>query len=509
MHLDKVAKTIAQGIRAGGGVPFEFNTIAVCDGLAMGHEGMKYSLPSRDIIADSIELVTQAHQFDGLVLLTNCDKVTPGMLMAASRLDIPAIVVTGGPMLTGFYRNRKLGVISMFEAVGEAKAGKITAEDLKEFEERACPTAGSCNGMFTANTMACVTEALGLSVPGSATIPAVDSRRLRVAERSGSMAVDLVRAGLKPSRILTKESFENAVMVDLSLGGSTNTVLHLKAVAEETGQYLPLDVFDSLARRVPHLCNMSPGGPYTMEELDRAGGIPAVMGVISSLLHGEALTVTGQTVAENIKDAKVQDAEVIRPLGNPIHKEGGIAVLWGNLAPNGAVVKTAAVPAGVENLAGPARVFDSEEEAMTAVMNGSICKGDVIVIRYEGPKGGPGMREMLSVTGAIAGIGLINSVALITDGRFSGGSQGLCIGHISPEAAVGGPIAVLAEGDIVEIDIPKRGLNVKLDAPEIEHRLKTWIQPRPKVLRGYLSRYRAMVRSADSGATLVLPRQDQ
>jgi len=509
MHLDKLAKVVAQGIRAGGGVPFEFNTIAVCDGLAMGHEGMKYSLPSRDIIADSVELMTQAHQFDGLVLLTNCDKVTPGMLMAASRLDIPAIVVTGGPMLTGFYRNRKLGVIAMFEAVGEVKAGKITMEDLKEFEEHACPTAGSCNGMFTANTMACVTEALGLSVPGSATIPAVDSRRLHVAERSGSMAVDLVRVGLKPSRILTKESFENAVMVDLSLGGSTNTVLHLKAVAEEAGLSLPLDVFDSLARRVPHLCNMSPGGPYTMEELDRAGGIPAVMSVISPFLHGNALTVTGLTVAENIKDAKIRDAEVIRPLSIPVHKEGGIAVLWGNLAPNGAVVKTAAVPTGIEKLIGPARVFDSEEAAMSAVMNGSIRKGDVIVIRYEGPKGGPGMREMLSVTGAIAGIGLISSVALITDGRFSGGSQGLCIGHISPEAAVGGPIAVLKEGDIVEVDIPQRILNMGLDAHEIERRLKTWVQPKPKVLRGYLGRYRAMVRSADSGATLGIPGQDQ
>jgi len=508
MHLDKVAKAVAQGIRVGGGVPFEFNTIAVCDGLAMGHEGMKYSLPSRDIIADSIEIVTQAHQFDGLVLLTNCDKVTPGMLMAASRLDVPAIVVTGGPMLTGLYRNRKLGVIAMFEAVGEAKAGKITADELKEFEERACPTAGSCNGMFTANTMACVSEALGMSMPGSATIPAVDSRRLRVAERSGMVAVDLVKAGLKPSRILTKESFENSMMVDLSLGGSTNTVLHLKAVAEEAGLSLPLDVFDSLARKVPHLCNMSPGGPYTMEELDRAGGIPAVMSVISPFLHGDALTVTGQTVAENIKDAEVRDAEIIRPLSNPVHKEGGIAILWGNLAPKGAVVKTAAVPAGMETLTGPARVFDSEEAAMKAVMNGGIRSGDIIVIRYEGPKGGPGMREMLSVTGAIAGIGLINSVALITDGRFSGGSQGLCIGHISPEAAMGGPIAVVAEDDIIEVDIPRRTLSMKLDPSEIERRMEQWVQPKLENLKGYLGRYRAMVRSADSGATLALPEKD-
>ncbi|MEM2093900.1 MAG: dihydroxy-acid dehydratase [Candidatus Bathyarchaeia archaeon] len=508
MHLDKVAKAVAEGIKYAGGVPFEFNTIAVCDGLAMGHEGMKYSLPSREVIADSIELMAQAHQFDGLVLLTNCDKVTPGMLMAASRLDIPAIFVTGGPMLTGLYRNRKLGVISMFEAVGEVKAGRITEEDLREFEERACPTAGSCNGMFTANTMACVTEALGLSLPGSATIPAVDSRRLRVAEKSGAMAVNLAKTGLRPSSILTREAFENAVMVDLSLGGSTNTVLHLRAVAEELGLDLPLEVFDLLARKVPHICNMAPGGPYTMEELDRAGGIPAVMKEILPLLHKDALTVTGRTVAENIADAKIQDPEVIRPMGNPVHREGGIAILWGNLSPKGAVVKTAAVPRGLETFMGPARVFDSEEEAMKAVMGRNISSGDVVVVRYEGPKGGPGMREMLSITGAIAGLGLLGSVALITDGRFSGGSQGLCVGHISPEAAVRGPIAVVEEGDLIEVDIPHRRLSVKLDESEIEKRLKQWVQPRPRHLKGYLARYRTMVRSADSGATLALPESD-
>jgi dihydroxy-acid dehydratase len=502
MHLDKIAKAVAQGIYEEGGVPFEFNTIAVCDGLAMGHEGMRYSLPSRDIIADSIEIMVQAHRFDGLVLLTNCDKVTPGMLMATARLDIPSVVVTGGPMLTGLYRDRKLGVIAMFEAVGEARAGKISIEELGEFEEHACPTPGSCNGMFTANTMACITEALGLSLPGSATIPAVDSRRLRVAEESGKKVVELVKMDLRPSKILTKEAFENAIMVDLALGGSTNTILHLKAVTEEAGVPLPLDVFDTLARKVPHICNMAPGGPYTMEELDRAGGIPAVMRELGSLIHGDAVTVTGKTIAQNIFNAKVRDREVIRPLSNPVHNEGGIAILWGNLAPNGAVVKTAAVPKGMEDFKGPARVFDGEEAAMKAVMDGNLRVGDIIVVRYEGPRGGPGMREMLSITGAIAGIGLVNSVALVTDGRFSGGSQGLCVGHVSPEAAEGGPIAAIKEGDLVEINIPKRRLNVELSDDEIQNRIKRIPPHEAKVQKGYLVRYLNMVRSADTGAVL-------
>lgn len=503
MHLDRVARAAAEGIRSAGGVPFEFNTIAVCDGIVMGHEGMKYSLPSRDIIADSVELMVQAHRFDGVLMVTNCDKITPGMLMAAARLDIPTAVITGGPMLSGLYRDRKLGVISMFEAVGEAKAGKITMEELKTFEELACPTAGSCNGMFTANTMACITEAMGLSLPGSATIPAEDSRRLRTARATGETVVGLVRKDVKPSSILTEQAFENAIMVDLALGGSTNTVLHLSAVAQEMGVPLSLEIFDSLARRVPHLCNMSPGGPYTMEELDRAGGIPAVMREISPMLHGDALTITGRTVAENIRDAPIRDREIIRPLSNPVHKEGGIAILRGNLAPNGAVVKTAAVPPGMSVYSGKARVFDSEEVAMPMIMDGKIGKGDVVVIRYEGPKGGPGMREMLSITGAIAGIGLLNHVALITDGRFSGGSQGLCIGHVSPEAAEGGPIAIVEEGDTVEIDIPSRRLTLKLDEEEIGSRLKTWKSPQRKELKGYLHRYQAMVGSANTGATLA------
>jgi len=508
IHLDRVARAAAEGIRSAGGIPFEFNTIAVCDGIAMGHEGMKYSLPSRDIIADSVELMIQAHRFDGVLMVTNCDKVTPGMLMATARLNIPAAVITGGPMLTGLYRDRKLGVIPMFEAVGEARAGKITMEELKAFEEVACPTAGSCNGMFTANTMACITEALGLSLPGSATVPAEDSRRLRMARATGERVVGLVREDLRPSSILTEQAFENAIMVDLALGGSTNTVLHLSAVANEMNVPLNLEIFDSLARRVPHLCNMSPGGPYTMEELDRAGGIPAVMKEISPMLHGDALTITGKTVVENVQDAQVRDREIIRLLSNPVHKEGGLAILRGNLAPKGAVVKTAAVPVGMSVYSGRARVFDSEEAAMRMIMDGDVGKGDVVVIRYEGPRGGPGMREMLSVTGAIAGIGLLNSVALITDGRFSGGSQGLCIGHISPEAAEGGPIAIVEEGDTIEINIPERRLSLKLSEEEVQRRMGSWDPPQAKELRGYLRRYQAMVGSANTGATLSNSRRE-
>jgi len=508
IHLDRVARAAAEGIRSAGGIPSEFNTIAVCDGIAMGHEGMKYSLPSRDIIADSVELMIQAHRFDGVLMVTNCDKVTPGMLMATARLNIPAAVSTGGPMLTCLYRDRKLGVITMFEAVGEARAGKITMEELKAFEEVACPTAGSCNGMFTANTMACITEALGLSLPGSATVPAEDSRRLRMARATGERVVGLVREDLRPSSILTEQAFENAIMVDLALGGSTNTVLHLSAVANEMNVPLNLEIFDSLARRVPHLCNMSPGGPYTMEELDRAGGIPAVMKEISPMLHGDALTITGKTVVENVQDAQVRDREIIRLLSNPVHKEGGLAILRGNLAPKGAVVKTAAVPVGMSVYSGRARVFDSEEAAMRMIMDGDVGKGDVVVIRYEGPRGGPGMREMLSVTGAIAGIGLLNSVALITDGRFSGGSQGLCIGHISPEAAEGGPIAIVEEGDTIEINIPERRLSLKLSEEEVQRRMGSWDPPQAKELRGYLRRYQAMVGSANTGATLSNSRRE-
>jgi dihydroxy-acid dehydratase len=502
IHLNRVADAVSSGIRQTGGVPFEFNTIAVCDGIAMGHEGMKYSLPSRDIIADSVEIMVQAHQFDGVVLLSNCDKVTPGMLMAAARMNIPSIVVTGGPMLSGLFKGRKLGVISMFEAVGEFKAGKITEEELKEFENNACPTPGSCNGMFTANTMACVAEALGLSLPSSATIPAVNAKRLRIAKQSGEKIVELVKKRLTPSKILTIDAFENAIMVDMALGGSTNTVLHLSAIAKEAEVPLSLDAFDEWGKKIPHLCNMSPGGPYTLEELNRAGGIPAVMKELSSLLHLNAMTVSGSTVSQNIKDVRILDREIIRSISSPVHEEGGIAILRGNIAPRGAVVKTAAVPAKLLVHSGPARVFDSEEDAMKVILNKKIRRGDIIVIRYEGPRGGPGMREMLSASGAIAGLGLLESVALITDGRFSGGSQGLCVGHISPEAAEGGPISIVSEGDVIEIDIHQRIINVKLSEKDITDRLKQWKPSPSKARKGYLTRYMTMVQSADKGATL-------
>jgi dihydroxy-acid dehydratase len=501
-HLDLVANTVASGIRNGGGVPFEFNTIAICDGIAMGHEGMRYSLPSREVIADSVELMVQAHRFDGMVLLTNCDKITPGMIMAASRIDIPTIVVTGGPMLSGYYRGKKLGFHSIMEAVGEYKSKRITEEEFKELEKRTCPTLGSCSGMFTANTMACISEALGLSLPSSATIPAVDSKRMILAKQSGLQIVELVKRNLKPSDILNKQAFENAIMIDMALGGSTNTVLHLTAIANEIGIQLNLDAFDEISRRIPHLCSMIPGGSYAMEDLDRAGGIPAVMKELCSFLHMNALTVTGTMVSENLENVEILDSDVIRPLSHPVHMEGGIAVLKGNIATQGSVLKIAAVPQEMLVHSGPAKVYDSEEDAIKAIYNSEIQKGDIIVIRFEGPKGGPGMREMLSPTSAIVGLGLMNSVALITDGRFSGATQGLCIGHISPEAAEGGIIAVVRNGDIITINVPERKLNVRLSDEEIHKRLNNLTPFIPKVLSGYLARYSKMVQSADKGAIL-------
>ena len=501
-HLNQVADAIKAGVTSAGGMPLEFNTIAICDGLAMGHEGMRYSLPSREIIADSIELMVQAHRFDGIVLVTNCDKITPGMLMAAARLNIPSVVVTGGPMLSGTYKGRKVGTACMFEAVGEVAAGKMSEEELKLLEDVACPGCGSCNGMFTANTMACVTEALGMSMPGCATPPAVSASRLRIAKESGKRVVELVREDLKPLDILTPEAFENAIMVDMALGGSTNTVLHLSAIAREAEVPLSLSLFDELSRRVPHLCNMIPSGPYAMEDLDAAGGIPAVMKELRSFLHLGAVTVTGKTVGENIEKAVVLDANVIRPLTDPVHREGGIAILRGNLAPKGAVVKATAISPKMLVHRGPARVFDSEEKAMKAILNKEIREGDVVVIRYEGPKGGPGMREMLSPTATIAGMGLSESVALVTDGRFSGVTRGPCIGHVSPEAAEGGPIAALRNGDIIEIDIPKRKLNVELSDEELRNRLKLWKPGEPRVGRSYLARYSQLVQPAHVGAIL-------
>jgi len=501
-HLNQVADAVKAGVISAGGVPFEFNTIAICDGLAMGHEGMKYSLPSRELIADSIEVMVQAHRFDGMILITNCDKITPGMLMTAARLNIPAIVVTGGPMLSGMYKGRKIGIASMFEAVGEVAAGKMNEEELKMLEDLACPSCGSCNGMFTANTMACVTEALGMSLPGCATPSAVSAARLRIAKASGERVVELVMEDLKPLDILTSEAFENAIMVDMALGGSTNTVLHLSAIAREAEVSLFLTLFDELSGRAPHLCNMVPGGPYTMEDLDAAGGIPAVMKELSPLLHLNAVTVTGKTVEENIEQTVVLDTNVIRPLTNPVHPEGGIAILKGNLAPKRAVVKATAISPKMLVHKGPAKVFDSEEEAMKAILNKEIREGDVVVIRYEGPKGGPGMREMLSPTATIAGMGLSESVALVTDGRFSGATRGPCIGHVSPEAADGGPIAVLIDGDVIEIDVPKRKLNVELTDEELGNRLKSWKPKQLKVGKGYLVRYSQLVQPAHMGSVL-------
>ncbi|MFQ6085921.1 MAG: dihydroxy-acid dehydratase [Candidatus Bathyarchaeia archaeon] len=502
VHLNEIAAYVENGIRIAGGVAFQFNTIAVCDGIAMGHDGMKYSLPSRELIADSIEVMVQAHRFDGMVLLTNCDKVTPGMLMAAARLDLPSIVVTGGPMRSGRYDGKKVGIVTVFEAVGKVGAGTMSEGELRKLEGCACPTYGSCNGMFTANTMSCVAEGLGLSLPGSASALAVSPERRRIAYESGKRAVDLVRKDLRPSMILTREAFENAIMVDMALGGSTNTVLHLMAIAAEAGVPLELDVFDGLSRRVPHVCDMIPAGPHDLEELDMAGGVPAILKRLKELIHAKAMTVTGKTVGDNIRDAVVRDKSVVRPLSKPIHKEGGIAILRGNLAPGGAVVKTAAISPRILTHRGPARVFDREEDAVKAILDGRIEGGDVIVIRYEGPKGGPGMREMLAPTAALAGMGLHETVALLTDGRFSGGTRGPCVGHISPEAAAGGPIAALRNGDIISIDIPKRKLTVNLTAREIKSRLKLWKVPEPKVKVGYLVRYSSSVQSSDSGSVL-------
>ncbi|MEM0253648.1 MAG: dihydroxy-acid dehydratase [Candidatus Bathyarchaeia archaeon] len=502
LHLNNIAEAVKMGVISAGGTPFEFNTIAVCDGLAMNHIGMRYSLPSREIIADSVEIIVEAHRLDGIVLISNCDKITPGMLMAAARIDIPAILITGGPMLSGKVDGKKVGFASVYEAVGSVLSGKISEKELKRLEDEACPGCGSCNGMFTANTMACVAEALGMTLPYCATAPAVSAKKLRIAKETGERIVQMVKENLKPSDILKMEAFENAIAVDMALGGSTNTILHLTAIAKEAGIPLELSIFDEISGKVPHLCNMIPSGPYAVEELDAAGGIPALMKEISPFLNLDTLTVTGKTVKENIKDAIVIDRNVIRPLKDPVHKEGGIAILKGNLAPKGAVVKTAAVPASMLKFRGKAKVFDSEEDAVKALREKTIHQGEVVVIRYEGPKGGPGMPEMLSPTAIIAGMGLSESVALVTDGRFSGATRGLCIGHVSPEAAEGGPIAVIRDGDIISIDIPRRTLNVELSEEEITKRLNAWKPIEPRIKKGYLARYSKMVQSAWTGAIL-------
>jgi dihydroxy-acid dehydratase len=489
IHLNQIAAAVKAGVTAAGGTPFEFNTIAVCDGIAMGHEGMRYSLPSRELIADSVEVMVQAHRLDGLVLVTNCDKITPGMLMAAARLDIPAIMVTGGPMASGWLDGNKIGYASVPEGLGQHYAGKMTSEELCRLENAACPGCGSCNGMFTANTMACVTEALGMSLPYCATTLANSVAKLRIAKETGEQIVKLTCNDIKPSHIMKKEAFENAITVDMALGGSTNTVLHVSAIAHETGVHLPLKVFDEIGRCTPHLCSMIPSGPYAMEDLNTAGGIPAVMKELSQMLNLNSLTVTGNPIEENITDAKVLDGNVIRPLSNPVHKEGGIAILTGNIAPKGSVVKTAAVSPNMLKHSGPAKVYDSEAKAVAAIRKREIRPGDVVVIRYEGPRGGPGMPEMLIPTATIAGMGLSESVALITDGRFSGATRGPCIGHVSPEAAEAGPIAILKNGDTITIDIPNRKLNAELTEQEIKNRLEVWKPKPPRITKGYLTRY--------------------
>ena len=489
IHLRQLGESVKEGIFAAGGVPFEFNTIAVCDGLAMGHEGMRYSLPSRELIADSVEVMAQAHRLDGLVLVSNCDKVTPGMLMAAARLDIPAISLTGGAMASGRIDNEKVGVNTVFEAMGKVYADKMTLEELKVLENLACPGCGSCNGMFTANTMACLTEALGMSLPGCATALANSDKKQAIAKETGKQIVRLVNENLVPSRILTSDAFENAVAVDMALGGSTNSVLHLSAIAKEAGIKLSLAKYDEIGRQVPHLSNLVPSGPYDVEDLDNAGGIQALMKELKPMLHLDALTVTGKTMTEHLENAQVLDRTVIRSMGKPVHATGGIAILTGNLAPAGAVVKTVAVSVAMLNHTGPARVFDSEREAVDAMRERLIKTGDVVVIRYEGPVGGPGMPEMLVPTATISGMGLSDSVALITDGRFSGATRGPCVGHVAPEAAVGGPIAILRDDDVIDVDIPGRKLSVRLSESEIASRLMSWKTKPKKIPKGYLSRY--------------------
>jgi dihydroxy-acid dehydratase len=504
LHLHQLSDAVKAGIRMEGGTPLEFFTIGICDGIIMGHEGMKYSLSSRELIADSIESMAMAYPFDGLVLIPNCDKIVPGMLMAAARLNIPTILVSGGPMLAGEFHGREIDLITVFESVGRVKVGEMTEKDLKEMEGCACPGVGSCAGMFTANSMNCLAEVLGLALPYNGTIPAVFADRIRLAKKTGMQIMELVKKDIKPSQILSKKAFENAVTVDMAFGGSTNTSLHLPAIAREAGIKLSLQTFNKISEKTPHLCNMSPGGPYHIQTLHQAGGIPALMKELSrgGLIHQDPLTVTGKSIEENLKGKKILNPEVIHPFEKPYHPTGGLAVLFGNLAPEGAVVKQSAVDEVMLKHRGPARVFDSEEEAIKIILDRKIKKGEVVVIRYEGPKGGPGMREMLAPTSAIVGVGRDRDVALLTDGRFSGGSRGAAIGHISPEAAEGGPIAVVRNGDQIEIDIPGKKLNLLISKEELKRRLSKWKPPKRK-LKGYLKRYARLVTSANTGATFV------
>ncbi|MEF3168930.1 MAG: dihydroxy-acid dehydratase [Deltaproteobacteria bacterium] len=502
IHLRQITDAVKAGVRMAGGTPIEFGGIGVCDGIAMNHLGMRYSLASRELIADSVEIMAQAHPFDGLVLISSCDKITPGMLMAMLRLDIPAILVSGGPMLTGEWHGKNVNLISMFEGIGQVRKGSMSEKELAELEEEACPTCGSCAGMFTANSMNCLSEAIGLALPGNGTIPATAAARIRLAKKTGSQVVRLIEKDIRPRMIATEAAFRNAIAVDMALGCSTNTVLHVPAIAHEAGISLPLETFNEISKRAPHLCNLIPAGPNSMADLNRAGGVSAVIKELSTLgiIDGSLMTVTGETLDKTIERAEVSDRSVIRPCTDPYHSEGGIAILYGNLAPQGSVVKQSAVAPEMLIHTGPARVFDSENEAYSAILENRIVPGDVIVIRYEGPKGGPGMPEMLSPTAAIVGMGLGKKVALITDGRFSGGSQGAVIGHISPEAAEGGPIALVEEGDLISIDIPSRRLTLLVDDAELERRRAVWAPKPPKITQGYLGRYARMVSSGASGA---------
>ena len=504
MNLDKITQAVKMGVAMAGGTPVVFPAIAVCDGIAMGHTGMKYSLVTRELIADSTECMAKAHQFDALVMIPNCDKNVPGLLMAAARINVPTVFVSGGPMLAGHVDGRKRSLSSMFEAVGAYEAGKMTAEKVEEYVNKVCPTCGSCSGMYTANSMNCMTEVLGMGLRGNGTIPAVYSERIRLAKHAGMKVMELLKNNVRPSDIMTKKAFLNCLTVDMALGCSTNTMLHLPAIAHEAGVELNMDIANEISAKTPNLCHLAPAGPTYMEDLNEAGGVYAVMNELSKkgLLYEDQITVTGKTVGENIKDVHNLNPEVIRPIDNPYMAQGGIAVLKGNIAPDTGIVKQSAVVPEMMVHEGPARVFDCEEDAIKAIKGGDIVPGDVVVIRYEGPKGGPGMREMLNPTSAIAGMGLGDSVALITDGRFSGASRGASIGYVSPEAAVGGPIALIEEGDIIKIDIPNNSLNVDVSDEELAKRKEKWQPREPKITDGYLRRYAALVTSGNRGAVL-------
>ncbi|RKX61550.1 MAG: dihydroxy-acid dehydratase [Thermodesulfobacteriota bacterium] len=505
IHLRQITDAVKAGIRMAGGTPVEFGGIGVCDGIAMNHLGMRYSLASRELIADSVELMAQAHPFDGLALVPNCDKITPGMLMAMLRLNIPAIAITGGPMLTGDWRGQKVNLISVFEGIGQVKAGNMSEAELYEIENESCPTCGSCSGMFTANSMNCLAEAMGLALPGSGTIPAISAARIRLAKVAGAQAVRLVKMDLRPRDVATLSAFKNAIAVDMALGCSTNTVLHVPAIANEAEVDLPLEIFNEISAKTPHLCSMIPAGPHSLQELDLAGGIQAIIRELDKLgvIDTNLKTVTGSTVGKNIEQAAINNMDVIHPVTDPYHKEGGIAILYGNLATEGAVVKQSAVAPEMLRHKGPARIFNSEDDAYDAILNNKIKAGDVIVIRYEGPRGGPGMPEMLSPTAAVVGMGLDKDVALITDGRFSGGTKGAAIGHVSPEAADGGTIGLIEEGDIINIDIPARKLSLQVTEQKLDQRRSTWKPMEPRITQGYLARYARQVSSASKGAIVT------